>query len=945
MSVDPYLLRRAETYINKNWVPFFDFFRQMVFGFVITGQNRGFYVSAKMDNNQIKSGSCNCKDGNKGLVCEHALALYLLANDWPFDPAFLPGEFEQFAINTFFASAHPKILKCKLTDNSNPSTALDVLDLDLRFISFLFNQEDAMAKRDQKAFLQAVEKERTDGEKIMLARGVPSKRCLYENSDLYKIAKLAFFLFKRSALKIQIFEQENHYVTLQLAGEKSPFFRWRMKMSEFLSHANHNMAFWGDYLEVNHQPIAVQIQYQMSFESQGNLKVRPGIALDESVDGFIPLSFLEKVDTMFFQAEMGYFYTQTGLSEFELIHSSKLETVVEKSRVPSYLKKYQNDFKQLNRQFMDQSLIGKILITRVSRVKLNLTHFADFQFRCSLQFLIETAWVPFNMVPNLCQVGSERYWNIQNRFFDSQSLDGMILKELIPLLRDDILLLPCQLVFQLLLFFHDRIDVECQGLSADELERMKAMQIKEKPKLDRTNLTLRPYQETGLDWLWFLYSFGLGGLLCDQMGLGKTHQGMALMASIKNSRSTLTALIVCPRSVLFHWQEKLSSFCPDLSVHLFHGSTRDPHEALKSDVILTTYGTLRTLSGPFSSHVFDLILLDEIQNVKNKKTLTYQGLQNLLATSRVGLTGTPLENSLTDLKSLMDTVLPGYLGSDTWFKQGFELPISRYHSKPAKKLLKDLTHPFILRRSKAEVLPDLPQKIEDVCTFQLLSWERQVYKEIMDDGKTGMYVEGKPSFLHVFQLINNLKRFCNHPALFFNHADYVDYPSQKWEFFTSLLEELIESGEKVVVFTQYLGMIEFFKKYLDRRGTSFACITGSVTNRQAEQNRFQQDPHCRVFLGTLGAAGVGIDLTAASAVIHYDRWWNPAREEQATDRIHRIGQNKTVQVFKLMAKDTIEERIDFLIESKKKLLEDIVEFDADQAIKRLSVNELLEILG
>nr|WP_243436029.1 DEAD/DEAH box helicase [Acanthopleuribacter pedis] len=474
------------------------------------------------------------------------------------------------------------------------------------------------------------------------------------------------------------------------------------------------------------------------------------------------------------------------------------------------------------------------------------------------------------------------------------------------------------------------------------------MEPEQAPSLDATNLTLRPYQENGYRWLYFLYQNGLGGLLCDQMGLGKTHQGMALLAAVTQAKPESRHLVVAPASVLYHWKDKLNAFCPDLKPRIHHGGDRDVAKALKNaQVIITSYATLRNDAELFGSFAFQVILFDEAQYLKNSATKSFQAISKLRALCKIGLTGTPIENQLSELKALMDLVFPGFLGSSGHFKRHFMDPISNFDNPLAKARLRDIIHPFTLRRNKSEVLIDLPTKSEDRRGYALSEYEKDLYITIKKQGVTRIKTNearGK-QLMHAFQVLDMLKRLCNHPALHFKNTDYAAYPSAKWSAFTELLQEAFDAGEKVVVFTQFLGMIDIFKRYLDDRNIRFACITGQVKDRGRQQAMFQEDPACRVFLGTIMAAGTGIDLTAASVLFHYDRWWNAAREEQATDRIHRIGQNKAVQIFKFQGIDTVEERIDGIIRRKAKLLEEVVTFDNEQVGKHLSLEELLEVLA
>jgi SNF2 family DNA or RNA helicase len=465
--------------------------------------------------------------------------------------------------------------------------------------------------------------------------------------------------------------------------------------------------------------------------------------------------------------------------------------------------------------------------------------------------------------------------------------------------------------------------------------------------------TLRPYQQSGLHWLWFLYHNGLSGVLCDEMGLGKTHQAMALLAAVHNDSSLKKQkyLVVCPTSVLYHWQELLHKYLPGLKVCLFYGYAR---QAIKLeadyDVILTSYGTVRSEKKHLQTIPFTLAIYDELQQAKNPKSQIHRALCSFQVKMAVGLTGTPIENRIGDIKALFDLVLPGYFVSPASFQENFINPIEKEKNPEAMQRLARMVKPFVLRRKKKDVLLELPEKEEEIAYCDLSDLQLQMYREAFFSSQKEIrkemeLVDKSRAEMHIFALFSKLKQICDHPCLILGKIDqYTNFASGKWDLFVELLSEARESGQKVVVFTQYLQMLDILGKYLTSEGIEYAEIRGSTRNRGDQIRRFQQEPECEVFLGSLQAAGVGIELTAASVVIHYDRWWNPAKENQATDRVHRIGQSRGVQVFKLVTKKTIEERIHRLIEEKKGLLEQVVGFDDQDIVKRFTKQELLTLL-
>ena len=484
-----------------------------------------------------------------------------------------------------------------------------------------------------------------------------------------------------------------------------------------------------------------------------------------------------------------------------------------------------------------------------------------------------------------------------------------------------------------------------------ELQRFEASRLID---ISMLQSQLRPYQETGVQWLWFLYCHGLSGLLCDDMGLGKTHQAMALLAAVQHEDEDRNNkyLVVCPTSVIYHWEDLLRRFLPHLRVCTYYGIERSLESfAEQYDLVLTSYGILRTGKNELHTLSFEVAIFDEIQIAKNSASQTHEALISIDAQMRLGLTGTPIENRIRELKSLFDIVLPGYMPIDPIFRELFVNPIEKAQDGEAKALLSKLVKPFMLRRKKSEVLLDLPEKIEEISYCDLSDEQKLLYRETAESFRSTVYVElkdaSKPiSYIHVFAALTRLKQICDHPCLISGEVkQYRDHRSGKWDLFTELLDEARDSGQKVVVFSQYLDMLAIIEAHLKKKGIGYASIKGATRDRSEQIRRFREDPSCEIFVASLLAAGVGIDLTTASIVIHYDRWWNPAKENQATDRVHRIGQNRGVQVFKLVTKNTVEEHIHNLIERKKGLMEEIVGQDEADQINYLSREELLQIFS
>lgn len=474
----------------------------------------------------------------------------------------------------------------------------------------------------------------------------------------------------------------------------------------------------------------------------------------------------------------------------------------------------------------------------------------------------------------------------------------------------------------------------------------------EAPPLKKLKCSLRKYQKTGFEWLWYLFSNHLSGLLCDDMGLGKTHQTMALMAALmaKKGRVKPKILVVCPTSVLFHWEEKLAKFLPSMPCYLHYGTRRSlANFQKKKGVLLTSYGVLRVEKEQLNKIDFDLGVFDEIQMAKNYRTQTFKTLAELHISMRLGLTGTPIENDLMELKTLFDLVLPGYFPPEEIFRTAFVGPIERGGDHDKRKILHNFIRPFILRRKKEEVLSDLPGKIEEVYHCFLSDEQSKLYRELWDSTKKNIMesLEDKKAnipYMHIFALLSKLKQVCDHPSVYHKEPkEFKKHASGKWDLCLELIEEARHSGQKVVIFSQYLHMLDILEAYLKEEGIGYATVRGSTKNRKKEIHTFNKNKDCEVFLASLGAVGHGVDLTAGSVVIHYDRWWNKAKEQQATDRVYRIGQTRGVQVFKLVTKGTIEEKIDALIEKKGKLLEDVVGATEEDAIKKLTREDLISL--
>ena len=349
---------------------------------------------------------------------------------------------------------------------------------------------------------------------------------------------------------------------------------------------------------------------------------------------------------------------------------------------------------------------------------------------------------------------------------------------------------------------------------------------------------------------------------------------------------------------------------------------------------------------------FELAVFDEAQHIKNQGTLSHKAAREINAKSKLGLTGTPIENTIIDMKALMDLVIPGYLGSDKAFDKRYVVPIEKNADQYRRKELQRIIAPFTLRRMKRTVLDDLPEKIEDVRACRLSSEQIALYREaIAANGKGFLQslqlTNKKVPYIHIFALLTLLKQICNHPASLKNNSvtEYERHESGKWDLFVELINEGVESGQKIVVYSQFLNMIEIIGRHLQKLGVDYTTLTGSTRNRGKCIDRFNNDQACKVFVSSLKAGGSGIDLVGGSVVIHYDRWWNAAKEDQATERVHRTGQTRGVQVFKLMTEGTLEEKISSIIDKKRTLMDEVVKEDDLGLLKSFSRDDLIEMLA
>ncbi len=456
---------------------------------------------------------------------------------------------------------------------------------------------------------------------------------------------------------------------------------------------------------------------------------------------------------------------------------------------------------------------------------------------------------------------------------------------------------------------------------------------------------LRPYQVSGFQWLNYLHDVQWGGILADDMGLGKTIQTLSFLQHLKEKNGKLVALVVCPTTLLFNWQNELKKFTPTLTYQIHHGGTRSKGKLFKGDieVIITTYGTLRSDIKMFSEVNFDYVILDESQAIKNPSSKVTKAACLLKATNKLCLSGTPLQNNTFDIYAQMNFLNPGMLGSIEYFKHNFSMPIDKFDEKEQKEHLRKFVFPFILRRTKEQVAKDLPEKQEMVLYCEMGTAQRKIYEAYRNDYRDkliGMVEEKgiQKSQLSILQGLMKLRQICDSPAILKDEA----YPNESVKL-TELTREIAEniSGHKALVFSQFLGMLGLIKVELTKLGIDYEYFDGSSTIQEREKaiDRFQNDENCKVFLISLKAGGVGLNLTAADYVYIVDPWWNPAVEQQAIDRTHRIGQTKNIFAYRMICNDTVEDKILKLQDRKRSLAKELIS-DEDGFVKSLSKDDI-----
>ena len=461
------------------------------------------------------------------------------------------------------------------------------------------------------------------------------------------------------------------------------------------------------------------------------------------------------------------------------------------------------------------------------------------------------------------------------------------------------------------------------------------------------NVSLRPYQQKGYEWMMLLAEAGAGGCLADDMGLGKTIQAICFLASQAEKNPHAKHIIVCPSSLIYNWQQELEKFAPSISSVVYHGNLRKTEQLQQEDVqvIITTYGTLRADAGNLLSQVYGVAIIDESHNIKNPSAQITRAVSSIQATICMALSGTPVVNNTFDLYSQLNVVLPGMFGSREFFKREYADAIDRFGDEEKIQALQKLTAPFILRRTKEQVAVDLPDKTETILWCEMPAPQRDLYENIKDQIRSSLFLDIKKqgfakSKLAVIQGILKLRQICNSPLLL-PEDERTCSDSVKTDV---LIEELknILPGHKALVFSQFSTMLDLLAVECDKQGIAYYHFDGQTppAKRSEMVNAFQQeDNKVHLFLISLKAGNSGLTLTAADYVFLFDPWWNTAVQQQAIDRTHRIGQTKNVFAYKMICKDTIEEKIIRLQQKKKQLAEDLISAD-EGFVKALSEEDI-----
>jgi superfamily II DNA or RNA helicase len=501
----------------------------------------------------------------------------------------------------------------------------------------------------------------------------------------------------------------------------------------------------------------------------------------------------------------------------------------------------------------------------------------------------------------------------------------------------------------------DGVDVEAPAPWRTAAERQaRTLQIEPVPLPESLEAILRPYQRDGINWLRFLEVNTFGGILADEMGLGKTLQALAWLQMERHHPVVRgkPALIVCPTSLVGNWAEESQKFTPQLRVLPITGADRHSKwaELPNADLVITSYALLRRDVAHYLDHDFGVLVLDEAQHIKNRSTQNAITAKELRADHKLVLTGTPIENSVSDLWSIMDFLMPNYLGTHESFRRNVETPLAGGgpEAEAAQLRLRRKLQPFLLRRLKVEVARDLPARIERIASCTLSPDQKAVYKQLVESSRNKLSDlvarQGlQRSRMEVLKTLLRLRQVCCHLDLLRMEGLSVEAPSAKMDLFFELLDEAMDGGHRVLVFSQFVTMLAILRRQLEQRQVPYCYLDGSTQDRMAVVHKFNTDRSIPLFLISLKAGGTGLNLTGADMVIHYDPWWNPAVEDQATDRAHRIGQKRTVYSVKLITKGTVEEKV-LALQREKKAVINATLSSGESVLNSLTWNDIQDLL-
>ena len=720
---------------------------------------------------------------------------------------------------------------------------------------------------------QLIASERRRMEKIYGSAGFTTPKQQYYESFWYDLGKYWYFEFENREFGFDFDIRKQLFKIHELSGQFE-FFVERKELSLILGMLAARPIHRKRLLALDEE---TYLDYSIKIDDDLNLKFSPLLVAPKSGQTF-PLSSVKNLHDHIF----GKFIYLDGQGFIPFIRKEFFldpkyfpdhEVTVPNDEIPVFLEKYKKYIDQGKFYEVSPSLKNQKIVKTVKNTDITFDRFHEHWCFLSLNYTIANKSVSFFDIYQAIQA-KKSFVIVDEHWIDTQLPEFSWMQSLNP---GDVIggkqseSGQPQLKLSKINFWklYSAVSKKSTLAAADGVEPKLKQFIelkpsKKVPSLKSCQFKLRDYQNIGYQWLWYLYENKLAGLLCDDMGLGKTYQSIALLHAVKQQKPDAKFLIVCPTSVLHHWRNKIS-LIEGVQVRVYHGADRELKRLPKAKcaAIITSYGIIRRDLEQLTKINFDVAIYDEIQSAKNKSSQTFSAVSQMGARTTLGLTGTPIENDLLELKALFDIVLPGYLESDQTFKEQFARPIEEFRNKTRQKLLQRLIQPFTLRRTKTQVLTELPEKVEEIRTCELSPDQVKLYRDVVQT-QAGTLIqqleneEEKIPYLHIFAVLNYLKQICNHPAqLKESELDYTKYSSGKWDLFCELMEESLNSGLKIVVFSQYLNMLALIEAYLKKNQIEFATIKGDTRNREEMLDRFNTDPACRVLHRKFEGGGSG----------------------------------------------------------------------------------------